>query len=157
MELWVKIKNFENYEISNLVEVRNTKTGNILKPHKNKNGYLQILLRKDGKIKCFYIHRLIAECFIPNPDNLPCINHKDENKLNNNIINLEWCSYKYNANYGTFKERVSKAHKGKSLTKEHRQKMSFSHKGQEGYWKGKHRSDETKQKISLSLRGMYGK
>lgn len=51
------------------------------------------------------IHRLVAEAFIPNPNNYPCINHKDENPSNNNIDNLEWCTYKYNANYGTGVER----------------------------------------------------
>ena len=52
------------------------------------------------------IHRLVAEAFIPNPNNYPCINHKDENKENNNANNLEWCTYKYNSNYGTCRERT---------------------------------------------------
>ena len=52
-----------------------------------------------------HIHRLVAETFIPNPDNLPVVNHKDENKLNSSVDNLEWCTYKYNNNYGTCKER----------------------------------------------------
>lgn len=56
-----------------------------------------------------FAHRFIAECFIPNPDNLPCINHKDENKTNNRVENLEWCDYKYNLNYGTHNKRVGES------------------------------------------------
>jgi hypothetical protein len=63
-------------------------------------GYLFVGLRKDGKRKFRYIHRLVAETFIPNTNNYPCINHKDENIKNNNVNNLEWCTYKYNSNYG---------------------------------------------------------
>lgn len=77
-----------------------------LKPTKNKNGYETIRLggRKHSLQK---VHRLIAECFIPNPDNLPIINHKDENPSNNCVDNLEWCDQKYNMNYGTQKERAA--------------------------------------------------
>lgn len=81
----------------------------MLKPGKNTGGYLQIKLCKNGKRKIFTIHRLVAETFIPNPDNLLCINHKDENKENNRVENLEWCTYEYNNNYGTIKQRISKA------------------------------------------------
>lgn len=62
------------------------------------------------KKKC-YIHRLVAETFISNPNNYPCINHKDENKSNNNVSNLEWCTYNYNNNYGTHNLRAGYSHK----------------------------------------------
>lgn len=68
-------------------------------------GYNRITLCKDGKVKYILIHRLVALAFIPNPDNLPIINHKDENPSNNNVENLEWCSIKYNNTYGTRLER----------------------------------------------------
>lgn len=71
-------------------------------------GYYQVVLCKDGKRKRYYIHRLVAQTFIPNPDNLSQVNHKDENKQNNCVENLEWCDAKYNANYGTRNERVAK-------------------------------------------------
>ena len=69
---------------------------NILKPHLGKNGYFSITLTKNGIQKRFYLHRLLAESFIDNPDNKPCINHKDGNKINNNLNNLEWVTYKEN-------------------------------------------------------------
>ena len=78
-----------------------TKT-NIRTARKKENGYLELEILG----KHHYIHRLVAEAFIPNPDNLPCINHKDENKENNSVGNLEWCDYSYNANYGTRTKRA---------------------------------------------------
>jgi hypothetical protein len=73
-------------------------------PTKSKNGYLQLRLEKDS----WYLHRVIAITFIPNPNNLPEINHKDENKENCSIDNLEWCDRKYNVNYGTRTERAKR-------------------------------------------------
>ena len=70
-------------------------------------GYNRITLCKDGKEKYILIHRLVALAFIPNPYNLPQVNHKDENKKNNNVSNLEWCSIKYNNTYGTRLERCA--------------------------------------------------
>ena len=69
--------------------------------------YYRVSLRKDGKYYNKSIHRLVAEAFLPNPDNLPCVNHKDENKLNNCVDNLEWCTKSYNHSYGTCIERTS--------------------------------------------------
>ena len=79
-----------------------------MKPNKDINGYNRIELSIEGKKKKFMVHRLVALAFIPNPDNLPEVNHKDENKTNNMVGNLEWCSIKYNNTYGTRLERVSK-------------------------------------------------
>ena len=104
----MKIEGYENYEVRPNGEVVNIKTGRVLKAIKTTNGYLMICLYKNGKRKNFYIHRLVAQAFIHNPDNLPCVNHKDEDKTNNNIENLEWCTHEYNCNYGTGIERMTK-------------------------------------------------
>lgn len=106
---WKKIKKFENYSVSNTGLIMNNKTGSILKTTIKKKrslvGYeLVYLYNKEGR-KCLSVHRLVALAFIPNPKNYPQINHKDENSLNNNVDNLEWCTLKYNANYGSLKER----------------------------------------------------
>lgn len=99
MEIWKQIKDYEGlYEISSCGRVRNRK-GMILKPSITRTGYPHISLSKNG-IKTFNVHRLVAEAFVPNPNNLPIINHKDENRENNTIENLEWCTYSYNASYG---------------------------------------------------------
>lgn len=114
-EIWKDIPGFEGlYQVSNLGRVKSLPRGkqwpyrrthnNIRKP-RVKNGYYQVNLSKENKVKWLSVHRLVALAFIPNPDNLPCINHRDENRLNNSIENLEWCSYAYNANYGTARQR----------------------------------------------------
>jgi hypothetical protein len=88
-EVWLQIKDFENYEISSLGKVRNTKTGRMLKPT-TKGGYVFVGLSANGKGKTFPIHRLVALAFIKNPENKPQVNHKDKNRSNNAIYNLEW-------------------------------------------------------------------
>lgn len=75
---------------------------------KNRNGYIYAVLSKNGVAKSTSIHRLVAKAFIPNPLNFREVNHKDENKSNNCVENLEWCTPKYNINYGTGKERALK-------------------------------------------------
>lgn len=85
----------------------------ILKPSTDTNGYKQVVLSKNGKRKSFKVHRLVAQTFIPNPNNYPQINHKDENKLNNNVDNLEWCTQLYNCQYGTRSIRCTKHRKHK--------------------------------------------
>ena len=108
-EQWKPVEGFEDYAVSNFGRVKSLKYGKekIMKPKKDRGGYLYIGLRKDGKHKFFKVHRLVAEAFIPNPNNLSQVNHKDENKTNNVVSNIEWCSSKYNNNYGTRNERMA--------------------------------------------------
>lgn len=91
LEIWKPIPRYENYEISSWGRVKNS-SGKILKPGKNKYGYLHAGLCKLSKRKTILIHRLVASAFLPNPKNLLQINHIDGNKENNNIQNLEWCN-----------------------------------------------------------------
>ena len=96
-EIWKEIEGFDMYEVSNLGRVRNTWTGNILSPHIKDSGYCSYCLRNnDYKTKTVLAHRLLAIAFIPNPDNLPQVNHIDFNKENNCVDNLEWCDREQN-------------------------------------------------------------
>lgn len=115
MEIWKDIDGYEgDYMVSNWGNVKSLerldslghlRKERILKPLKNTKGYLFVVLCKDGKMKTFKAHRLVAEAFLDNPDNLPQVNHKNEIKDDNRVENLEWCSAKYNTNYGTCQQR----------------------------------------------------
>ena len=111
-EIWCPINGYEGlYEVSNQGRVKSLKFGKerILKQLRNTFGYLFVFLCKNGEKKEYKVHRLVAQTFIPNQDNLPQVNHKDENKTNNFVQNLEWCDSKYNNNYGTRNQRISKS------------------------------------------------
>jgi len=122
MEVWKDIEGYEGlYQVSSLGNVRSLnyqKRGYAknLTPKVNNRGYEWVELRKNGKKKQFVIHRLVGEAFLENPNNYPIINHKDENKTNNKVDNLEWCTLSYNVKYSM--ERHPE-----------RYKVSFSHKG----------------------------
>lgn len=111
-EEWKDVVGYENlYKVSNLGNVMSfkRKKQHLLRPGKNNNGYLFVILIDNNKSrKMITIHRLVSKAFIENPKNLPCINHKDECKTNNKASNLEWCDQLYNINYGTANERRSK-------------------------------------------------
>ncbi len=110
MEMWKNIENYEGlYQVSNYGRVKNLKRNTILKSGINKNGYCYVILSKNNKSKWHSVHRLVAKAFIDNINNYKCVNHKDENKQNNNANNLEWCTHKYNNNYGTRIKKVAKA------------------------------------------------
>lgn len=111
--MWKDIKNFEGlYQVSDhgdIKSIERTKTNNagtqrveerILKQRRDKDGYLVVCLSKEGKHYGRRVNRLVAEAFIPNPECLPVVNHKDENKQNNEADNLEWCTVRYNTCYG---------------------------------------------------------
>ena len=119
-EIWKDIEGYEGlYKVSNMVRVKSVERirwnnggyckvpERILKPGKDRCGYLYVILCKEGIKKKYYVHRLVAEAFIPNPDNLPQINHIDENKENNHVDNLEWVTCKENINHGTHNKRMA--------------------------------------------------
>ena len=107
VETFVEIEGFENYEVSNLGKVRNIKSGIVLKPWITKDGYLRHCLYKHNKRKNLLLHRIIATAFIDDPGKKPQINHIDENKLNNDLSNLEWCTERENIVHGTRTKRVA--------------------------------------------------
>lgn len=118
-EIWKDVVGFEGlYKVSSFGRVysvggrimgrmnnRYKNKPRILKLHE-RNGYLYASLKKDGKNTREKVHRAVAKAFIPNPNNYPIINHKDENKKNNRVENLEWCTYKYNLNYGSHNTKM---------------------------------------------------
>ena len=120
-EEWRPCKCFEPfYEVSNTGKVRSVAVwsdkyqriikrpvSKIKKQETTKDGYKRVVLCYYGKHHHCAVHRLVAQAFIPNPNELPCVNHKDENTQNNNVDNLEWCSWEYNSNYGTLPKRIS--------------------------------------------------
>lgn len=123
-EIWKDIKYYEHYyQVSSLGKLRsldrvdcngNHRKGKPLKLFCDKDGYLIASLSKAGVAKHYKVHRIVAEAFIPNPNKLPQINHKDENKQNNRVDNLEWCTAQHNINYGGRNMKVSKALSGEN-------------------------------------------
>lgn len=121
MEIWKPIPGYEFYEASSEGRIRSVRHyvrcgrynaplgrgGHILKPTLNHHGYEYVSICCGGKSKKITVHRLVAMAFLPNPDNLPAVNHKDETRTNNRPDNLEWCTNKYNSNYGTLPHRLS--------------------------------------------------
>lgn len=161
IEEWRDIKEYEGfYQVSNLGRVRSidrfalNKYGVRNKPLKGKilaqrtkDGYKIVHLSVDGFSINAQVHRLVAMAFIPNPNNYPCVNHKDENKTNNFVYvnpdgtvdldksNLEWCTIEYNNNYGTRQERSAKKRLGMKMPKEGVDKMAIKHKKKIGVFK----------------------
>ena len=122
------------YKVSNWGKIlslnyRNTGKPDLMTPGKRKDGYFQVQLRKNGERKTCFVHRLVAQTFLPNPENLPEVNHIDENKTNNFVFlnedgtvnkeksNLEWKNHKENSNHGTRNERIAKANTNGKLSK----------------------------------------
>ena len=121
-EEWRDVVGYEGcYMVSSMGRVyscpNHIHNGMILKADKYQNGYYRVALSRHGKKKYIMIHRLVAQAFIPNPNNYPVVNHKDENKANNFVGNLEWCSIKYNNTYGKVsrKERILNCKLGRAV------------------------------------------
>lgn len=144
-EEWRDIEGYEDiYQVSNFGRVKSLTRlgsnnrifyGTVRKPVIDKNCYCIVTLCKDGKTKNQFIHRLVAQAFLPNIDNLPVVNHKDENKQNNCVDNLEWCTVKYNTNYGTSIERRKDKRRGIKMNKEIVSRIAEKHKKPVGMFK----------------------
>lgn len=136
-EIWKEINDYQGYYVSNLGRIKSTKKSKvmILKQVSTKNGYSRVWLYNSSKGKAHLIHRLVAKAFIPNPKNLPQVNHINEDKTDNCVENLEWMTAKENINWGRHNENVSKARKGQPSNR-----------------KGVKLSEETKRKMSKALK-----
>ena len=156
-EVWKDVVGFEGlYKVSNKGNVYsvgrrdlrgNRRRGRMLKPKYNGSGYLTVNMYKNGKPKTRTVHRLVAETFLPNPNDLPQVNHRDEDKDNNNVENLEWCDSKYNINYGTRTERLSKKVRAVNIkTDEVLEFNSTQDAGRKGYTQGA---------VAAACRGAY--
>ena len=160
-EVWKDVAGYEGYyQVSNKGNVHSVarvssqgkKCGGLtLKPRNVGYGYLQVSLYKNGKMKQKFIHRLVAEAFIPNPESLPQINHIDEVKTNNELSNLEWCTREYNNNYGTRIERFTQAlsKKVRAVNVETGKVITFN-STQEAGRKGYHQSS-----VAAACKGVY--
>ena len=171
MEEWKEIPGYEGlYEVSNTGQVRSLdrydnrncfRKGKVLSPGKDTNGYLQVILSCNGKHKSIKVHRLIAQAFIPNPDNLPEINHKNEDKTNNRVDNLEWCDATYNINYGTArirgKETAIKNGYWTGLSKDEYRKKWYQENTDKLKEYRKKWYQENKDRICDSMRSYYQK
>ena len=169
-EIWKPIKDFEGYyEVSNIGRVRSLnykRTGKekILKNIEDYKGYLEVGLTKNGKRKQFKVHRLVAEAFIPNPENKPCIDHINTVKSDNRVENLRWVTYKENSNNEKTLEKFKGENhhfSGKHHTEETKKKIGEAQKGENNHMYGKHHTEETEKKMSEAQKGekgsMYGK
>ena len=93
MEIWKDIPGYEGYyQVSNIGRVRNSEQGHLLQPNKKRTGYIQVTLSRQGIARTYRLHRIVAQTFIPNLGNKPYINHKNGDKSNNRVENLEWCT-----------------------------------------------------------------
>lgn len=115
-EIWKDVPNYQKlYQVSNYGNARSLDhyssdrfyKGRVLKPYGNGNGYLHVCLSKNGHGKVFRVHRIVANAFLPNHDKKLQVNHLNENKKDNEVTNLEWCTAKQNSNYGTRNKRIS--------------------------------------------------
>lgn len=124
-EIWEDIEGYKGeYAISNLGRIKSIKNNIVMKPMLATNGYLVACLWHNGKQKKIVIHRLVAQAFVPNPNNYNEVNHIDENKTNNKADNLEWCTHKYNMNYGDIKHKISQGNIGKICPEDRKQQIS---------------------------------
>lgn len=158
-EVWREISGYEGYyEISNLGKVRSVdrldcskhlRKGKEIKLKTDKDGYKVVCLCR-GNRKYYKVHRLVAMTFIPNPLDFPQVNHKNELKYDNSADNLEWCSTKYNSNYGTRNKKISRSKIGKP---------QIYNQKENNYFYGKHffgkNNPKSKKVIQLSLEDQY--
>ena len=163
-EIWKDIKGYEGlYQVSNLGRVKslerydsyNRKVDEKILKTKENLGYIYVNLHKNGIQKGYKVHRLVAEAFIPNPNNKPCVDHINTIKDDNRADNLRWVTYKENMNNPATKEKCSEINKGKTLSEEHKNKLSEALKGENNPMYGKLGAEHNSSKsvVQLTLDG----
>ena len=161
VEIWKDVVGYEGlYKVSNRGNIYSVERkgangrkfgGMMLKPTHQSHGYLHIGLSKDGTYKKKLVHRLVLESFVPNPNGLPEVNHRDEDKKNNYVENLEWCDTRYNLNYGTARKRAAQktSKKVRAVNVETGEVITFNstvEAGNKGY---------DRVNVGLACRGVY--
>ena len=171
-ETWRSVVGYMDlYEVSNLGRVRSldrtytlkdgrpqSAKGRIMSQTTTKCGYWSVRLRKPESRYTFRVHRLVAQAFLENPDGLPYINHKDENKKNNRVDNLEWCTPKYNINYGSTREKLSASHKQNPIYSKPVEQYTMDGQFIRSYPSAKEAAKQTglyAQNIGACCRGIY--
>lgn len=158
-EVWKSIENYSNYEVSNEGNVRHIEKKKILKPSKLTTYHSQVKLYNDDGSKWWRIHRLVANAFIPNPENYPWIDHIDGNPLNNNVNNLRWCTPLMNAKNRKANKHTTTGLKGVSFKKDKYCARITSNKitYHIGYYKTKEEAHEAYKKKAIELFGEYNR
>lgn len=149
-----RVEIYPGYFVTPDGKIFNSK-GHELSQYRDKKGYCKVKLSIDGRKIGKWVHRLVATAFVPNPNENQQVNHKDENPSNNCADNLEWCTAKYNANYGGHNARVSASNKGRVISKECREKLSAAHKGKEPTWATKVAKTANSKPVSQFLNGAF--
>ncbi len=159
LTIWLPIKGYDNYEVSICGQVRNVKTKRILKPGVNSCGYYLVALCRNCKLKTHKIHRLVANAFIPNLDNKKCIDHIDNNRLNNTISNLRWVSYQENSFNSSLSSKNTSGIKGVSFCKDkNKWRARIEINGKEihlGLYNNLEDAKNARQKKAAELFGIY--
>ncbi len=144
-EEWRQVVGFEDYEVSDCGEVRNIKTKRLLTFFQDKGGYYRVSLRKNGQPTNKLVHRIVAEAFLTNPENKPCVDHIDTVRTNNTVSNLRWVTHKENANNELSKKHYSEFKTEWWKDEDRRKWMSESKIGSKNPNYGKHYTDEEKK------------
>ena len=161
MEQWRMISGFPNYMISSVGRVMNIKTFRILKPGMDGRGYLIVSLCKDGDVSTKKIHRLVADAFILNLSDLPCVDHQDRNEQNNHLSNLRWCNHRENNQNRSKRQNTSSVYKGVYFEKRNNKWCAYiKHNGQRihlGYFTNEAEAGRAYDRKAIELFGVFAK
>lgn len=147
----LEIPRYKGYRISDTGEVYSLKSKRYLKPKTDKYGYLVYTLSVEGKPKCITAHRLVAMAYISNPNELPCVNHINEDKTDNRVINLEWTTVKDNDNHGTRNSRMARTKETKPVMQILRDGTTQIFRGAKDAWR---QTGINRCQISRACRGL---